>query len=194
MPWVEPFRLFVSLWVAFLASWFIAAFWRAPTTQRSLAWPVWVSRILVVAGFVLLNHRASAWLGARRMWHVGYHGADVLALLMVPGFAFCWWARLHLGRLWSANVVLKADHRVVQSGPYRFVRHPIYTGILCSMLMTALAEATWVALAGVAVTTLGFAIKAREEERFLSAELGPDAYAAYRRRVPMLVPFWPVRG
>ena len=83
----------------------------------------------------------------------------------------------------------KQNHRVVDTGPYGLVRHPIYTGILASVLATMIAQATATALGGWILIALGFWIKARAEERFLAAELEPEAYASYRLRVPMLLPF-----
>jgi protein-S-isoprenylcysteine O-methyltransferase Ste14 len=93
--------------------------------------------------------------------------------------------------LWSGTITKKADHRVIESGPYAIVRHPIYTGILLAVLATALVKGTVLALVGAAVITLGLWMKAKLEEGWLRQELGPDAYDAYRRRVPMLVPFGP---
>jgi protein-S-isoprenylcysteine O-methyltransferase Ste14 len=149
---------------------------------------VWVYRLLLVAGLVLLNHRASFWLHAHRLFPVGRTGAYGLAVLMVPGFAFAWWARLHLGRLWSSGITTKTGHEVVASGPYRLVRHPIYTGILFACLCSAVVQATWVSFLAFAVILAGFYVKARGEEAFLAESLPQGEYAAYRARVPMLVP------
>ncbi|HSQ32549.1 MAG TPA: isoprenylcysteine carboxylmethyltransferase family protein [Gemmatimonadaceae bacterium] len=107
------------------------------------------------------------------------------------GFAFTWWARVHLGRLWSSTVSRKADHHVVSTGPYAIVRHPIYTGILLAMLATALLRGTAAAFVGVAWLIVGFNLKARLEESFLRSELGEETYGAYASRVPMLIPFAP---
>ncbi len=131
------------------------------------------------------------WLHAARLWDVGYAGADALAFLTVPCFLFAWWARIHLGTLWSSRITRKTDHRIVDTGPYALVRHPIYTGLIGATLASAIALATIPALIGAALMIFGFWLKARLEEKFLAEELGPEAYAAYRRRVPMLVPFWP---
>jgi protein-S-isoprenylcysteine O-methyltransferase Ste14 len=90
-------------------------------------------------------------------------------------------------------VTRKADHRIVETGPYGLVRHPIYTGILLSFYASLLLRPGWLGLAAAVVMTFSFVVKLRLEERFLSAELGVEAYAAYRKRVPMLVPFSPVR-
>jgi protein-S-isoprenylcysteine O-methyltransferase Ste14 len=94
---------------------------------------------------------------------------------------------------WSSAITRKQEHRLVDTGPYAFVRHPIYTGIIIALLATAATEATMLALLGAVFITGGLWVKARAEERFLSAELGPGAYESCRRRVPMLVPFLPHR-
>jgi protein-S-isoprenylcysteine O-methyltransferase Ste14 len=112
--------------------------------------------------------------------------------LVGAGIAFAWWARLHLGRLWSARITRKSDHRVVESGPYGVVRHPIYSGLLLSLLATAAAKGTLLGVGGFVLLLIGIFMKARLEERWLGAELGAEEYASYRRRVPMLVPFVPV--
>jgi protein-S-isoprenylcysteine O-methyltransferase Ste14 len=104
------------------------------------------------------------------------------------GFLFCWWARLHLGRLWSPNVARKAVHRVIDSGPYGIVRHPIYSGIILAGFATAFTRGTAAAALGAALLALSWYLKARLEEQFLRAELGP-AYDAYAARTPMLMPF-----
>jgi protein-S-isoprenylcysteine O-methyltransferase Ste14 len=103
--------------------------------------------------------------------------------------AFAWWARVHLGALWSGTVTRKTDHRVVDTGPYALVRHPIYTGLLFSMLATAIERGRIEPIIGAALVALGLLLQARLEETFLAGELGESAYAGYRARVPMLIPF-----
>ena len=100
---------------------------------------------------------------------------------------------IHLGCLWSSAITRKEKHRLVDTGPYAFVRHPIYTGLIIALLATAAIEATLAALLGALLIALGLWVKARAEERFLSTELGPETYEFYRCRVPMLVPFIPHR-
>jgi len=107
--------------------------------------------------------------------------------------AFAWWGRIYLGRLWSNGITRKENHRVVDTGPYGLVRHPIYTGQIFAILTTGIAVATVTSLLGAALIALGLWQKARLEERFLTAELGEQSYGAYCRRVPMLIPFLPRR-
>jgi protein-S-isoprenylcysteine O-methyltransferase Ste14 len=184
-----PALLFLVIWIGWLISWIVAAFWSDRAEKRLLIGDVFLYRILIAAGVILSLHQTGRLLGEKRIWHVGYTGAYLLAAVTLAGILFAWWARIHLGRLWSSGVTRKRDHRVVDTGPYSLVRHPIYTGLLVSALATAIAQATATAMAGWILIVLGLWIKARAEERFLGAELEPEAYASYRLRVPMLVPF-----
>jgi protein-S-isoprenylcysteine O-methyltransferase Ste14 len=85
----------------------------------------------------------------------------------------------------------KQDHQLIERGPYRLVRHPIYAGLIFAVLAIATQLAQFAGFAAVALLTLGFWLKAQLEERFLISGLGEEAYAAYRKRTPMLIPFWP---
>ncbi|HUD52678.1 isoprenylcysteine carboxylmethyltransferase family protein [Parvibaculum sp.] len=190
---MHPALLLISAWALWGLSWFAAAVWTGRTENRVPrgSAEVWLYRTLVTIGLVLLYYRTALVFHMHRLWHVGYDGAYVLAFAAIAGFLFTWWARVHLGRLWSGAVTRKEGHYVVDTGPYGIVRHPIYTGILAATLATALTLATIPALLGLVFITVGLWLKAKIEERFLAAELGPDAYGDYRRRVPMLVPFGP---
>ncbi len=114
-----------------------------------------------------------------------------MVALGVVGFLFAWWARIHLGALWSGSITRKADHRIVDTGPYGIVRHPIYTGLIAAALALAVVKATPVGIAGLALMTVGYWLKGKTEENFLRSELGPEDYDAYRKRVPMLIPLAP---
>ena len=110
----------------------------------------------------------------------------IAVLLCASGVAFAIWARRRLGRNWSGQPSLKEDHELVASGPYRFVRHPIYTGILTAMFGTALInDALWLVAAGLFCVL--FISRAREEERLMLRQF-PGEYPAYRRRTRMLIP------
>lgn len=186
---IRPSIVFAIIWIGWMASWFAASFWSARTEKRDATWQTWAYRAAVLIGGLLLLHSARRILGETRLWHVGYGGAYALAGLTLAGILFAWWARLHLGRLWSSAITRKQGHRVVDSGPYGLVRHPIYTGLLLAIFATAAAQATVSGCAGAALVAFGLWLKARTEERFLTQELGADAYGEYRRRIPMLVPF-----
>ena len=106
---------------------------------------------------------------------------------MAAGLGFAIAARIQLAGNWSATVTLKQDHELVRHGPYRWVRHPIYTGLLVAILGCAVAEGEWRGPVALALFTIAFVIKSGIEERYLTDQFG-DAYARYRREVPALLP------
>ena len=190
MP-IRPSVIFAVIWIGWLVSWIIAGFWTNRTEKTATTWDVWAYRALIVAGAVLLLHTTRRVLHEPRLWHVGFTGAYILAGVTLAGILFAWWARVHIGRLWSGSITRKVDHHIVDTGPYRLVRHPIYTGLILSIIATAAAQATVTSVFGAALIACGFWLKAKIEERFLTAELGAETYGSYRRRVPMLIPFGP---
>jgi protein-S-isoprenylcysteine O-methyltransferase Ste14 len=109
------------------------------------------------------------------------------ALLFACGIALAVWARLHLGRNWGMPTSQRAEPELVTSGPYRFIRHPIYSGLLTAVLGTALVD-NLIGLIVVAVLVAYFYYCGTVEERNLSATF-PEAYPEYRNRTKMLVPF-----
>ena len=109
------------------------------------------------------------------------------AVLFVCGIALAVWARLHLGRNWGMPMTQRAEPELVTSGPYRFVRHPIYTGLLTAMLGTVLVN-NLLGLIVVAVLLAYFYYSGTVEERNLAATF-PQAYPEYKSRTKMLIPF-----
>jgi protein-S-isoprenylcysteine O-methyltransferase Ste14 len=107
--------------------------------------------------------------------------------LTALGIGFTVWARAHIGRNWSARVVIKEQHELVRSGPYALVRHPIYTGLLLAIAGTALVTGEWRGVLALALAIIGFHSKATREENILSREFGED-FELYRRETGMLLP------
>ena len=186
---MAPFLAAAMLWVLWAVTWVIAAAW----SRRAAARPSFAAqlpyRVVTVAGAALL-------FDAGRIEPLGYGPFSppllvqwALVGFVAAGFAFTWWARLTLGSLWSSSVTRKEDHRIVQTGPYAFVRHPIYTGLMVSAFAIAIIRGTPIAGLGFALLTFGFWLKAKLEESFLRAELGPADYDAYAARTGMLLPF-----
>ena len=190
---IAPSQTLELIWIGWLISWVAASFWSGRTQKRVGTLETWTYRAAMIAGGILLIPWTASMLAEERLWTIGYRGAYALAAVMLVGLSFSWWARIYLGRLWSSAITRKEDHRIVDTGPYALVRHPIYTGLIAALLATAAAEATFTALLGSALIIFGLWLKARSEERFLKVELGADAYASYCRRVPMLVPLLPHR-
>jgi protein-S-isoprenylcysteine O-methyltransferase Ste14 len=190
---IRPNETFEVIWIGWLMSWIAASFWSGRTAKRATTWETWAYRVAILAGALLIAPWTAPALGEKQIWEVGNTGACVLVGVMLAGLLLTWLARIHLGRLWSSAITRKEQHRVVDTGPYAYVRHPIYAGIITALIATAIIEATLVAFVGALLIALGLWLKARAEERFLMGELGPDAYRSYCRRVPMLIPFLPTR-
>lgn len=175
--------LLASLWLVWVLSWHVAALWRGSMRKAAPRREYRLHFAIAILGFFLVF---SAWPPTARLWPASATLGWAMVALTAAGFAFAWWARIHLGKLWAGGVVLREDHRVVDSGPYALVRHPIYSGLFAAVIAMAVIRATPAAIAGAALFVLGFTLKARLEERFLEQSL-PD-YADYRRRVGMIVP------
>ena len=176
-------RLMALLWLAWMVSWHVAALWRGATREEAPRREYRLHFAIALVGFLLAF---STWPRMAPLWPASAALGWAMVALTIAGFAFAWWARIHLGKLWSGGVVLRDEHRVVDSGPYALVRHPIYTGLFAAVIAMALVRATPLALLGAALFVLGFTLKARVEERFLEQAL--PGYADYRRRVGMIVP------
>ena len=181
-----PVVIAYASWLIFVLAWNVF-----DRTARTVVTPP-SSRerlyLLVLSLAIVLFVLAPVLLPGGRVW-VNPPFLDWAMLLFVAaGIAWCWWARLHLGRLWSSNVTVKEGHHVVDTGPYRFVRHPMYTGMIVMYVGIAVICATPPALVALPLMALGLWLKARVEEQFLIEELGASTYGAYRARTPMLVP------
>jgi protein-S-isoprenylcysteine O-methyltransferase Ste14 len=189
---VKPTEALEIIWIGWFLSWMAASFWSGRTEKRAATRETWIYRAAIFAGVVLMTPWVAQGTGERRIWDAGNDVAFGLIVVMLLGLLLTWLARIHLGRLWSSAITRKERHRVVDTGPYAFVRHPIYTGIITALASTAAIQATLAALVGATLICSGLWLKARAEERFLMAELDADDYGSYCRRVPMLVPFlWP---
>ena len=174
--------VFTIGWVAFWIYWLIAAF--SMKRQRT-AWSgeLRIRAVIFILAIVLI--RVGAFSG---------HGlnsdplrATIGLVLFAGGLMFAVWARLHIGRNWGTPMSQKDDPELVTSGPYRLVRHPIYTGILFAGFGTAVAL-SWSWLVAEALAAVYFVYSATVEERNLTKQF-PDTYPAYRRSSKMLVPF-----
>lgn len=185
---MNPSAAIVAAWLVWLVSWILAAGWSARVASRSDLGAVSPTRVLIIASVVMMI--MAYWpLHWGVLWVTPPAYGWALCALTVFGFVFAWAARLHLGPLWSDTVSPTEDHRIVDDGPYGVVRHPVYAGVLLAVLATALERGRVEALGSALVLIAALSLRAKLEERFLRRDLGEAAYAAYRRRVPMLAPF-----
>ena len=174
--------VFGVCWAAFWLYWIVAAF-SMKRGHRSWSRELRIRAVILVIVIVLV--RAGAFRG--HGMHSDALRAAIGLVLFVLGLGFAVWARVHIGRNWGTPMTQKNEPELVTSGPYRVVRHPIYSGILLGGAATAVALG-WSWLAPTLLAAVYFVYSAAVEERFLTEQF-PDAYPAYRRSTKMLVPF-----
>ena len=174
----------LACWIAFSVYWDIAAKNASPAksseTKSSRSLHVFLANtavILIGAPIQGLGRFLPVW---SLLMTVGL-GIEIVGL----GVAI--WARRHLGRNWSGEITIKHEHQLIQSGPYRYLRHPIYTGILMMYAGLTVATGEWLGVVGLAVAVLAYWRKTRMEEATLGTAFGA-AYDAYRRDTWAIVP------
>jgi protein-S-isoprenylcysteine O-methyltransferase Ste14 len=186
---LSAYPYIVGLWVAVGIVWLISAFAskRATRTQsvgRRVAHVAFMGLAFSLLFKENLGIGPLAWRAVPESSALQWAGF----VLTAPGLAFAVWARLLLGGNWSASVTIKHDHRLVRTGPYAIVRHPIYTGGLLGMLGTALVVGEVRGFLAVALAFIGWRSKSRVEEAFMIEQFGAE-YARYQREVKALIPF-----
>jgi protein-S-isoprenylcysteine O-methyltransferase Ste14 len=172
-------------WVAFWIYWAAASFtakasrrgWRRQAGAR-------IALIVIAVYLVRVNFRGGG--GRPRLGHDPLLEGIGLAL-WIAGLGLAVWARLYIGRNWGMPMSQREDPDLVTTGPYRSIRHPIYSGIILAMIGTALAT-TLYGLIVVAILLGFFTFSAVQEERFLAGEF-PATFPAYKARTKMLIPF-----
>jgi protein-S-isoprenylcysteine O-methyltransferase Ste14 len=182
-------QLIAVLWLAWALYWMASALNNKATVRRESL----VSRVMYVLplifGGLLIGWRDASWgwLGTR-LWPRSLIAYWIGVVVLALGLLFAVWARVHLGRNWSGEVTVKEGHELIRSGPYAYVRHPIYTGLITAVLGTAIASSTVRAAIGVLIIATSFAVKLRREEAFMR-ETFPGEYQRYAAQVPALIPF-----
>lgn len=185
-------------WVAFLLVWGVSAFFvKRDVHSRGYAalWQrYWALRLaaaaLVIFAAVRLGHRARL-PGAVLFSHLLFTPTQALgwmsAALTAIGIGLAIWARVNLGRNWSSHPAVKEHHQLVTTGPYAYVRHPIYSGIMLAALGTALITSIF-GIAMFIFVSIAFALRMNKEEKIM-LELFPEQYPEYHRHTKRLVPF-----
>jgi protein-S-isoprenylcysteine O-methyltransferase Ste14 len=185
---MTPSAAIAAAWLIWLVSWILAAGWSARTASHHDLGAESPSRVLTLAAVVMMI--ASYWpLQTAMLWSLPAELDWALFGVVGLGLGFTWAARLHLGPLWTSTSAPTEDHRIVDTGPYGVVRHPVYAGLLLAAIATAAELGRIEAVAAALTLVAAVSLRAKLEERFLRRDLGDEAYASYRRRVPMLIPF-----
>ena len=180
---MRPIELvFVVVWAAFWLYWLTAAF---SMKRGRTSWGREGRIRLVLLVLVIVLVRLGAFRG--HGVHTDPIREGVGLVLFFVGIAFAIWARLNIGRNWGTPMMQKDEPELVTSGPYRLVRHPIYSGVLVAGAGTAVALSWWW-LVALALAGIYFIYSATVEERYLT-ERFPDSYPAYKRSSKMLLPF-----
>ena len=169
-------------WAVFWLYWLVAAF-STKRGRRPWARELRIRAVLFVIVIILVRAGVLRGHGV----HSDPWRAAVGLVLFGLGLGFAVSARIHIGRNWGTPMTQKNEPELVTSGPYRLVRHPIYSGILLAGAATAIAL-SWSWLAAAAIAGVYFIYSATVEERFLADEF-PGTYPAYKRSTKMLVPF-----
>ncbi len=180
--------LFPLMWLGWIGYWW-AAGRDVKTTSRREPLGSRLSHLvpLTAAGLLLWLPTSPIERLGERLWAVRAWPFWVGAALTLAGLLVTVWARVHLGRNWSARITLKRDHDLITSGPYRIVRHPIYSGLLLAFIGGAIARGEWRGVVAVGLAFVALWRKLRIEERWMREEFGAG-YDEYTRRVAALVP------
>ena len=180
-------------WAIFLIVWFVSAFTakrsiRITRLQRSLA-----IRYLIVAIFIFIYFRFYA--GQHVLNGVGHYGStttnplflSIGVILTAAGIALAIWARAYLGRNWGMPMTQREHPELVTTGPYAYIRHPIYAGVILAAIGSIITiDVLW--FIPLAIYCAYFFYSAPIEEKHM-AEQFPDSYPAYKSRTKMLIPF-----
>jgi protein-S-isoprenylcysteine O-methyltransferase Ste14 len=178
---------FPVLWWSWLAYWVISSF-GVLKPKRALPAPGRLRLVLemgVAWWLMAAGSLGRTWLGTPLL-HYSEAQFWIGAAIATAGLWFSVWARVHIGKYWSGNVTLKEGHRLIRSGPYALVRHPIYTGILLGMTGSAVSLNQVRGVLAVAITAYSFVRKLRMEEKWLTEEFGEE-YLRYKREVRALI-------
>ena len=183
--WLDLARL---AWVVFLVYWLVSALKLKKVKQREARRERLFQVAFMAVAYTLVfdDTFGRGWLGTRFLPVSQALGRSGF-VLTVAGVAFAIWARWHLGENWSGTVTLKEGHELIRSGPYRYIRHPIYTGMLLAFAGTVLTLCEYRGLISLAITIVSFYYKAKKEERFLAEEFG-DSFREHRRQTGMFLP------
>lgn len=178
--------IIVALWLLLIGYW-IYGIWGNKRTAYRLN-PIW--RILALVVFFTLLLLFQNMPGFFRMRLIAdSDGAEWTGIAVcAAGVAFAIWARRTLGTNWSGNPTIKEGHELVQGGPYRYVRHPIYTGILLAVLGTGIGNGRVKDLVVLAFIIVTLSVKLRLEEALMLRQF-PQAYPEYRKRTKAIIPF-----
>ena len=180
--------IIASLWLAWAIIWLVAAGSAKTTRRRESLRSQALHRLpLFIAAALMIWRRPLPPPLMERFLPATPAVAALGVIMVAAGLGFAVWARWYLGANWSGMVTVKVQHELIRTGPYRYVRHPIYTGLLLAIAGTAAALGEWRDAIAFGLAFFAFIVKSRVEERWMG-ETFPE-YESYRRATAALVPF-----
>jgi protein-S-isoprenylcysteine O-methyltransferase Ste14 len=180
-------RIVQVCWMILAGVWAILAFAAKPNRERDPMASQLRYRIPTLSSYFLMF---VPWFwkgGLGRMWAPAGRGEIIGAALTVIGVALAIWARLSIGSNWSGVITLKEDHRLIRTGPYARIRHPIYTGVILAMAGAAIVNRRWAGLLAVLMITTAFLMKSRIEEQLMKRTFGSE-YDLYCQHTGAFLP------
>jgi protein-S-isoprenylcysteine O-methyltransferase Ste14 len=186
---MHPVLIVIGIgWVAFWVYWLVASLSAKASRGRWGSFAGARVLLIVVVAYLIRSNWGG---GGLRTGHNAALAGPVLEgiglALWVAGLGLAIWARLYIGSNWGMPMTRRQEPDLVTTGPYRFIRHPIYTGIITAMIGTALATTVF-GLIVVAILAAYFIFSATREEKFLAGQF-PGTFPAYKAKTKMLIPF-----
>jgi protein-S-isoprenylcysteine O-methyltransferase Ste14 len=185
---MDAMRICGDLWSGLGIIWAMGLFWSKPTLQRTGMQGRLVYGLFTIAGFYLMfgGGVPEGWLRMRLFARTAWVDETGLAVT-AAGLAFAVWARIYLGRNWSGSVQVKVGHELRRGGPYAWVRHPIYAGLLLAIVGTAMVRGQVRGVLAFGVLLGAFWVKSGIEEALMRKTFGAE-YEEYARVTGRLVP------
>ena len=189
-----PLLASFGLWIAFILYWSRASIGDSTIARSESRGSRFIHEILVNIAFLLLFLQIFPHIPG--LTHRLLPASTILTteglMLQIAMFILAIWARSHLGRHWRGVIAILGNHQLIRSGPYRLVRHPIYTAMLGMFVGTAIVSGGLYALLGVVLAAVAYWRKVRIEEHYLHQAFGEE-YAEYSRMTPALIPYRIIR-
>jgi protein-S-isoprenylcysteine O-methyltransferase Ste14 len=183
-----PVLFTYASWILLALYWLFSAFGVKRAAKREASGERFVHILFMAAGYILLFNSDSRFGVLNERFIPENVSIEWLgAAITLGGVLFAVWARRSIGKFWSAAVTIKEDHKLIRSGPYAHIRHPIYTGLLTAVAGTAVEIGRYRALLALVIFLIGFARKAKKEEVFLAQQFG-ESFEEHKRHTGFFLP------
>jgi protein-S-isoprenylcysteine O-methyltransferase Ste14 len=185
----DVFRALVEVpWMVFIVYWIMGGFKTLAAREKESRVSRFAVLLVEVVGYVLVFSESTAigFLGTRFMART-MTSAILGVMLVWSGVGLAIWARYHLAEYWSARVTIKEGHRLIRSGPYTHLRHPIYSGLVLATIGSTVVIDEGRCILGASLVLAGYCLKANKEEAMLSQQFG-EAFREHQKHTGFLIP------